>query len=474
MELKTNISNWVDAHRDEIVADIAALVAIKSVHGAAKPGMPFGEGPAKALDASLALCEKLGFSTRNYDYYVGTADLMPEAETALDILGHLDVVGEGEGWDTDPYTATLRDGFLYGRGTDDDKGPVVAAAYAMRAVKELGLPIRRNVRLIMGTNEETGFEDLDHYYAIEKPAPNTFTPDASFPVYNTEKGSYKPTIRRSWKKETAEPRVSALQGGYRINVVAPEASAMIEGLDAISALVMSASMATKMGVSVSATPEATGIRLHVTGRACHAANPHEGINANTALLKILAELPLADCESTRALRALSACFPHGDNAGTAIGIAQEDEISGRLTMALTMMEADETGLQVRLDSRVPLCATQENCADVLTARLTAEGFTVTGEMDPPHHTPADSPFVQTLLRCYETYTGKPGECRSMGGGTYVHYIEGGVAFGAEMPGFVSNLHGANEHIRVDDLLTACKIFAQVIAELCCDLPEASA
>ena len=236
----------------------------------------------------------------------------------------------------------------------------------------------------------------------------------------------------------------------------------------ISALIFSASLATKMGVSVSATPEATGIRLHVAGKASHAANPHEGINANTALLKILSELPLAECESTAALRALSACFPHGDNYGAAVGIAQEDEISGRLTMALTMMEADETGMQMRLDSRVPICATQENCADILTARLTAEGFAVEGGMQPAHHTPADTPFVQTLLRCYETHTGKPGECHAMGGGTYVHDIPGGVAFGAEMPGFVSNLHGANERIRVDDLLTACKIFAQVIAELCCD------
>lgn len=469
MDVKNAVSSWVDAHREEIIKDVSALVAVRSVRGEPQPGKPFGDGPAMALDAGLALCKRLGFLTRNYDYYVGTADLI-EGETVLDILGHLDVVGEGDGWETDPYTATVReDGYLYGRGTDDDKGPVVAAAYAMRAVKELGLPIRRNARLIMGTNEETGFDDLTHYYAIEKPAPNTFSPDASFPVYNTEKGSYKPTVSQHWTAETVLPRMTKLEGGYRINVLPADAWAIVEGMSESQIRPIAEAKAAELGVSVTLTPAENGIKLAVSGTSCHACNPHEGNNGNTALLQILNALPLGDCASTMALRTLAALFPHGDDYGTTVGIAQEDAIAGRLTFTMTMMEADDQGIQVRFDGRVPMCATKENCADVLTQRLAAEGFKVEGEMEPTHHTPPDSPFIQTLLRCYETYTGNPGECCSMGGGTYVHYIEGGVAFGAEMPGFVSNLHGANERICIDDLLTACKIFAQVIVELCCDL-----
>lgn len=469
MDVKMAISNWVDAHRAEILADISTLVAVKSVRGEPQPGKPFGEGPAKALDAGLALCQRLGFATRNYDYYVGTADLI-EGETVLDILGHLDVVGEGDGWETDPYTATIReDGYLYGRGTDDDKGPVVAAAYAMRAVKELGLPVHRNVRLIMGTNEETGFEDLEHYYATETPAPNTFSPDAAFPVYNTEKGSYKPTVSRHWAAETALPRVTSLEGGYRINVLPADAWAVIAGVSEAEIRPAAEAKAAELGVSIRIVQTDTGLKLSVSGTSCHACNPHEGNNGNTALLQVLDALPLADCASTAALHALATWFPHGDDNGTTVGIAQEDAIAGCLTFTMTMMELDGQGVRVRFDGRVPICATKENCADVLTRRLAAEGFAVEGKMEPTHHTPADSPFIQTLLHCYETHTGKRGECCAMGGGTYVHYIEGGVAFGAEMPGFVSNLHGANEHICIDDLLTACKIFAQVIAELCCDL-----
>lgn len=469
MDIKTAISNWVDAHRADIIADISDLVAIKSVHGEPQPEMPFGEGPARALDAGLNLCKRFGLSVKNYDYYVGTADLI-EGERVLDILGHLDVVGEGDGWETDPYTATIReDGYLYGRGTDDDKGPVVAAAYAMRAVKELGLPIRRNARLIMGTNEETGFDDLAHYYAVEQPAPNTFSPDASFPVYNTEKGSYKPTASKNWAAETVLPRVIGLQGGYRINVLPADAWAIVAGLSEEEVRSIAEKTAAELGVSVTVTPVETGIKLAVTGTSCHACNPHEGNNGNTALIRILDTLPLTECTSTRALHTLATLFPHGDNYGTAIGVAQEDAIAGRLTMVLTMIEASDTGLTVRFDSRVPICATPENCAKIVESRLAAAEFTVEGGMEPTHHTPADSPFIKTLLRCYETYTGKPGECCSMGGGTYVHYIEGGVAFGAGMPGFVSNLHGANEHICIEDLLTACKIFAQVIVDLCCDL-----
>ena len=468
MDIKTAISNWVDAHKMEIVEDISTLVAIKSVREEPQPGMPFGEGPAKALDAALALCNRLGLSVKNYDHYVGTADLI-EGEQVLDILGHLDVVGEGDGWETDPYTATIReDGCLYGRGTDDDKGPVVAVAYAMRAVKALGLPIQRNARLIMGTNEETGFEDLEHYYAVEQPAPNTFSPDAAFPVYNTEKGSYKPTVSQDWVEETALPRVVCLQGGYRINVLPADAWAVIAGLSEEEIRPIAGKIAEKLGVFVTIVSEEQGVKLTVTGTSCHACNPHEGNNGNTALLQILDALPLADCISTKALHTLATLFPHGDSYGNTVGIAQEDAVAGRLTIVLTMMELNATGIKVRFDSRVPICATPENCSKIMERRLSAAGFTIEGMMEPTHHTPADSPFVQTLLRCYETYTGKPGACHSMGGGTYVHYIEGGVAFGAEMPGFVSNLHGANEHICMEDLLTACKIFAQVIVELCCD------
>ena len=154
MTLQERISQWVDAHEAELIRDIGRLVAVKSVRGEPEPDAPFGPGPRAALDEALALCSEYGFATALYGGAVGTAD-MNALPARVDILGHLDVVAEGAGWDTPPYEAVLKgDGCLYGRGTDDDKGPIVMALFAMRCVRELGLPLRHGCRLIMGACSE--------------------------------------------------------------------------------------------------------------------------------------------------------------------------------------------------------------------------------------------------------------------------------------------------------------------------------
>ena len=172
-----------------LVEAVSRLVRIRSVREPAQPGKPFGAGPAEALAEALTLAGELGFATRNYENYVGTADLNDQ-ETLVHILGHLDVVGEGTGWTvTDPYIPKVVDGMLYGRGTDDDKGPLMAALFAMKAVRDLGIPLKHNARLIMGTDEESGSSDIAYYYAREPFAPYTFSPVAEFPVINIEKGA---------------------------------------------------------------------------------------------------------------------------------------------------------------------------------------------------------------------------------------------------------------------------------------------
>lgn len=466
MTLQERISQWVDAHEAELIRDIGRLVAVKSVRGEPGPDAPFGPGPRAALDEALALCSEYGFATALYGGAVGTAD-MNALPARVDILGHLDVVAEGAGWDTPPYEAVLKgDGCLYGRGTDDDKGPIVMALFAMRCVRELGLPLRHGCRLIMGTDEESGSADLPYYYSEHAPAPNTFTPDTGFPVYNVEKGMYRPVVTRTWADEEVLPRVASIDGGFRINVLPSDARASVLGLDAAEVLKYGGAAASRCGVVLSACDMKGGAELSVHGRQAHAASPWEGVNGITALLEVLSNLPLADCESTRAVRALAAAFPHGDWRGEACGIAQKDGLSGELTLSFDLLSLGACGLEARLDGRVPICADEGNCRAPFEAKLGGLGFTVEGGMAPAHHTPAEGEFVSTLLACYEAYTGRKGECLATGGGTYVHDIEGGVAFGAGMPDFASNLHGANERINIRDSLTACKIFALAIAELC--------
>ncbi len=450
----------------QLVEAVSRLVRIDSTIGEAKPGKPFGEGPAAALEEMLTLSAELGLPGANLEGYVGVIDLNQQ-ETALHILGHLDVVDAGEGWTvTSAFEPKLVDGLLYGRGTDDDKGPMVAALLAMKAVKDLGLPLQKNVRMILGTDEETGFRDINWYYARHPYAPYTISPDADFPIINIEKGHYQPTFTAAWKQETALPRVTSLTGGPRLNMVPPKAQALVAGLTPAAIQTACDALALEPEITFTLTPREGGVHILCSGVGAHGSTPEEGHNAQTALVALLAALPLADCPSTRAIRALRDLFPHGDFTGQALGIAQQDDLSGHLSLAFTRITLDDTGLEGRFDSRTPLCANDENTRLVAETALAKAGFTVTGEIDPPHHVPAEDPFIQVLAKCYEMYSGRESHCVAIGGGTYVHGIPGGVAFGASMPGFVSNLHGPDERVNVKDLLTAAKIYAQVILELC--------
>lgn len=454
------------ARRQQLVESISRLVRIRSVREEAQPGMPFGPGPAAALAEALKLAGELGFATRNYDNYVGAVDFNDQ-ETQLHILCHLDVVGEGTGWTvTQPYEPIEVDGMLYGRGTDDDKGPVAAVLLAMQAVKDLGVPLKKNVRLLLGTDEESGSQDIAYYYSKEPYAPCTFSPDGEFPVINLEKGSYKPVFTKTWAAESATPRVKEFHGGFRINVLPPEASCVVAGLSAQAAQPYCDKANRETGVTYVLTEEGDDLHILCKGKGAHASTPEEGVNAITGLIHLLCALPLAKVGSTAALHALNALFPHGDCAGKALGIAQADEMSGPLTLAFSLLEMNETGLSGQFDSRVPVCANEDNCQKVTEASFAKFGFTAEGGMQEPHYTPADTPLVKTLLKCYEQYSGRKGECLAIGGGTYVHEIPGGVAFGCGMPGFNGNMHGPDEHTCIADQLTAAKIFAQAIIDLC--------
>ena len=468
MEYQTQIAAYF-ADKEQVLIDaVKRLAAIPSVKGEPAPGAPFGAACAQALDEGLKLAEELGLHTRNVDGYVGTADLN-DNDTVLHILGHLDVVDGGGGWTvTQPFEPKEIDGMLYGRGVADDKGPMAAALLAMGCVQQLQIPLKHNARIILGTDEESGSSDIAYYYSREPYAPCSFSPDANFPVINIEKGLYRPTFTMEWEPETQGPRVVSFHGGVRLNVVPAEAECVVEGLPVRGLYSVAMQVGQSLGVEFRVKPQGSE-RIHIKalGRGGHAAAPEQCRNAITALLAVLYVCPLnGELASTKAVRALFELLPPKDTRGAGLGIEQKDSLSGELTVAFTMLDLDEKGITGRLDSRVPLCADEENCKKAAEAAFAKRGYTVTGEMGAAHHTSADSPFVQTLLKRYEQYTGQKGECLAIGGGTYVHDIPGGVAFGPVMPGFETNLHGSDERMPVRDLLTAAQIFTQVILDLC--------
>lgn len=467
MNYQAQIEQYFLENKEKFIEAIARLVKIKSVEGAATPLYPFGEGPAKALDETLALAQELGLHTQNHEYYVGTIDIN-DKETNLGILGHVDIVPEGANWSYDPYGATIVDGKMYGRGTSDDKGPVVAALFALAAVKHLNIPLKYNTKLIVGTDEESGFLDLDYYMSKFTMPPHLFTPDAEFPVINIEKGAIRTSFQGEFEPSPALPRVVRIRGGNTINVVPPEAEADVEGLTLEQIKQIAQEVTKQTDITFELTQFDNNIvRIYASGTGGHASLPELANNSITGLLTLLAQLPLADAPIHTTLKGVATLFPHADYGAEAAGLAMSDELSGALTLNVSIIDLDPSSLVVYFDSRVPLCATEANTFDVLEEKLAPFKLTLTRKgFEPPHHTPADSPFVQTLLRVYEHYTGNKGECIAIGGGTYVHGIAGGVAYGPTMPGIDTRMHSNDEFIILDDMLKAAQIYAQVIVELC--------
>lgn len=461
------IETYFAAHREQMIADIGRLVRFDSSRGEPQPGKPFGEGPAAVLAEALKMAGAMGLKTQNYDNYVGTADLNDKPRQ-LDILAHLDVVPAGEGWTvTAPFEAKEADGMLYGRGTADDKGPAVAALYALRAAHDLKLPLKHNVRLILGTDEECGSSDIAYYYGKESEAPMTFSPDADFPLVNIEKGRFSDTVSARWAADSRLPRVVSFDGGIKDNVVPGKAEAVVEGFSPAQVEPYTAAATEKTGVRFHVREEGGRLTIEAVGHFAHASTPETGCNAVTGLLELLAGMPFAPSEGFAKLRAFHNLFPHGDWAGKACGVAMEDAESGKLTMTLNILHGTETGLTGCFDSRTPLCATDATFRQAMAARAAAAGLALGGKKPvPPHHVPQDSLFVCTLLKCYEQYTGRKGKCLAIGGGTYVHHLQNGVAFGCCMPGAEPNMHGPDENASVDDLITSAKIFTQAIVDLC--------
>ena len=457
---------FFDRRRASMVEDIRALVRVNSVKGEACPGAPFGSGPTAALDAALALARREGFAARNVDGYVGVVDLN-DAPTELGILAHLDVMPQGTGWTYPPFDVTEHEGKLYGRGTADDKGPAVAALYAMMAVKAIRPELHKNVRLILGTDEESGSADIAYYFAREAPPPHVFSPDGDFPVINIEKGRFAPVFRGRWLRQKEGARVLSIVGGQRHNAVPQQARATIAGLSPAKLAPVIRQVERDTGVEFQLGRTPAGLTLYALGTGAHGAQPEKGNNALTALLSVLAALPLADSPSAQMIRGLAALFPHGDTQGKALGLACADETSGPLTLNFSVLDLNQTGFSAQFDCRFPLCAKEEELLSRLSDAISPLGAEVADPgLVPPHCVPEDDPFVQTLLGVYHDYTGLPARCLAIGGGTYVHDIPGGVAFGCAMPGVDNRMHEPDEFAILDDLVLSAKMFAQVILDVC--------
>ncbi len=485
-ENKEKIQRYFEEHREEYLADLKKLVDIESTAGEAAPGRPYGEGPAKVLEAAVAIAERYGLKALNREHY-GLVMLPDDDERKIDVLGHLDVVpASPESWTkTAPFEMKVIDGIAYGRGVADDKGPTLAAIYALRAVKDLGLGAK-GVRIFMGCCEETGAADTEEYFKEYGKPDTAVTPDANWPVVNLEKGGMAGFITDKFGEDAeggegccGSAGIMSIHGGKALNIICGLTTARICGIDKETAAAIAGQVQEATGVSFTVTekdagPENAGCcekTLCVTaeGLSAHASIPELGNNSNTAMLQFLAALPFdaAGCADkiVQDVKALSELFPHGDTNGTAAGICLKDEISGETTCCLDILEYDGKELKACFDSRLPVCANAENTA-AAGERVRAAGMQFEGRMRPAHYVPEDSFLVQNLLAAYEDFTGEKGRCLAIGGGTYCHDIKNGVAYGFEKFGADYHMHGDDEYIPVDELITGCAIYTDMYVRLC--------
>ena len=465
-DIRKKIEDWFEKHSDEMLDDLEKLIAVKSVRGPSEDGAPYGPGPREALKLAGSMLESRGFEVSGFEDIIISADYGP-APPKLGILAHLDVVDPGEGWETDPYGMAIKEGRIFGRGATDNKGPSVASMYAVYCVRDIYPQLRSGVRLILRSGEESGCEDVALYISKNETPECVFSPDADYPIVNTEKGRALVFFGASWDKEPGLPRVISITGGKTTNIVPSRAEAVIEGFTLAEAEVFCCEYGAKTDAIFTARPDGDRIILAAEGKSSHAALPNLGLNAQTALLEMLSAMPMSDSKGFGYIKALSRLFPHGGYNGSALGIAMSDDISGELTMNFGVLRFSEYELAGNIDCRTPACADEIDLLGIIRTAMENEGLNlVNSDTNRCHHTPGDSPFVKSLLRIYEEYTGEPGGCLAMGGQTYVHEIPGGVAFGCEMPGADNHIHGVNEFIEMEQLMISAKMFAHAIIDIC--------
>ncbi|MBR4359081.1 MAG: Sapep family Mn(2+)-dependent dipeptidase [Clostridia bacterium] len=449
------IEELLSAYREEMIKTIQKWVRIPSVKGEAAPGAPFGTEARRALDTAMADCEQFGLKTEIFDGYAGHADL-GEGSTrdALAILAHLDVVPVGDGWTREPFGAERADGKIYGRGTSDDKGPAVAALYAMRAVKEAGIPLRRKVRLILGCDEECGSSDLAHYKKVTEMPRSGFSPDADYPVINIEKGGAHVRFQGELSKEGLQ--VLSMQVGERPNVIPGFASALVEGDGEIAKQAEAAGE--KLGFPVKATLCNGAVILETVGLTGHAAFPDHGRNAIGQMLLIFRELGVRGALLQLADAIGMTC--HGEG----LGIAMRDDLSGDLTGSLDIIRVENGHVDALMDIRYPVLMNVDMMVRQIRMKLPQMDISLPGS-HPPHYVSADTELVQGLLEAYHEVTGGEKRTIAIGGGTYAQSMEEGVAFGALFPGEKEMAHQADEYITEESVYQNARIFARAIVRL---------
>ena len=455
-----DFKQYIEKNKTQMIEDLQAWIRVKSVMGEANSDCPFGEGPRNALLQALKSGENLGFRTKNVDNYAGYIEF-GEGEEEIGILAHVDVVPEGEDWTHDPYGAEIVDDVMFGRGTLDDKGPAVAALYAMKAVKDSGVALAKRVRLILGTNEEHGSKGIAYYLTKEKMPTMGFTPDAEFPVIYGEKGIANFELSFDLEKEDRSS-IIAFSGGSEANMV-PECCMLVLNKD--DRLLKDVKRIKRENVTISEKDDR--IEIIAKGKAAHGSTPWKGKNAVSTLVEALKPVIKADTSFGRFLELYDTHIGF-DFHGERIGCHLSDEESGDLSLNLGVLALNDGKIVMTVNVRYPIQSVGSEVEKGIEKVLKGKELHFSGlkEDVPPLYIPKEHPLVETLMQVYREETGDiESQPITIGGGTYARECKNMVAFGALFPGDEDTMHQKDESIPLERLVRMTKIYAKAIYEL---------
>lgn len=489
MEKKDYIEK-VEANFQEEIEFLQKLIRINSEE---RPAVttpdgevyPFGEGVKEALDLVLQEGAKMGFQPKNVENYGGHIDFLPKVEESeealppktLGILGHLDVVPSGDGWSFEPYSGEVSDGYIYGRGTTDDKGPVVAALFAMKALKDAGYEPAKKIRLILGCDEETNWIGMNKYLEAEGAPDFGFTPDGDFPVINGEKGiSNFEIMRKINDRKLKGLSLRVLEGGAARNMVPEKARALLNSTEKNAYEKIKkklddfkASHLTINGIEPIITSKLVGksMEVAVEGKSAHGAHPELGLNAISVLMEFLGELNFANEEINDTIAFYNKHIGY-DVYGEGMGCALEDEKSGKLTFNVGLLNFDKKSISYSVNVRYPVTYTADDFYKGVSevAEKYDLGIVKDDRGEAPIYFDPESPLIKTFMDIYRENTGdmEHGPI-TIGGGTYARSMKNCVAFGAQFPGDPDTMHQRDERLPIHRLETMTKIYTDAIYKL---------
>jgi len=469
-------ANAVESLKEEIIAATGKLIAIPSVEGTPEPGAPFGRSVREALDAALKLGEEMGFKAVNHDGYAGHLEF-GEGEEIIAVLAHVDVVPEGSGWTKEPYRLIRENGRLYGRGTSDDKGPVVSAMFALKSLKDANVKFNRRVRIIIGCDEETGRWDCMKHYFEKEPMPLCgFTPDSDFPIINSEMGIIICSLEKKFENSSSCDCngicVREITGGSKPNMVPDYCEARIS-VSETGKVELEKALKKYRAQEFGLTAE-YGVKDEKYGEVCilesigvsaHGSTPAKGQNAISMIITVLNELALCPGGVSDYVKFLGKHIGM-EMDGASFGLGMEDEVSGKLILNLGVLKLNDVEAKATINIRYPVTKTEAEVYGILDQNSAAAGITVTrGASKAPLYVPADNFMIKTLQKVYTEVTGEEAKLINISGGTYARAIKNAVAFGPLFPHSVETYHQKDEYITEDDLMTATKIYAEALYEL---------